>query len=86
MALKESEFIHPANRSERYIILEISMVEGHSMAAKKALIHHLFENFLTMVDVELVDLEMTIFETPRSNWGICRLSADELDLDYKVAV
>ena len=86
MALEESEFIHPADRSERYIILEISIFEGRSMTAKKALIHYLFENFLTMVDVEAIDLEITIFEKPRSNWGIRGLPADELDLDYKVTV
>lgn len=85
-ALEESEFVHPADRSERYTILEISIFEGRSARAKKALIRYLFENFQTIVDVDPIDLEITIFETPRSNWGIRGLPADELDLDYNVTV
>jgi len=31
-------------------------------------------------------VEITITETPRSNWGIRGLPADELELSYKVDV
>jgi hypothetical protein len=32
------------------------------------------------------DVEITIFETPRENWGIRGLPGDELPLNYKVDV
>ncbi len=32
------------------------------------------------------DLEITIFETPMSNWGIRGFQGDELALHYKVKV
>ncbi|WP_376769316.1 tautomerase family protein [Pelorhabdus rhamnosifermentans] len=30
------------------------------------------------------DIEITIFETPKSNWGIRGMPGDELSLNYKV--
>ncbi|MBP6190480.1 MAG: tautomerase family protein, partial [Acinetobacter sp.] len=32
------------------------------------------------------DVEITIFETPKSNWGIRGKNADELNLNYKVNI
>jgi len=42
--LSAADFIYPADRSEAYTIIEISIFEGRSAAAKKALIHLLFSN------------------------------------------
>jgi hypothetical protein len=47
LALDASDFIYPADRSERYIIIEISMFEGRSDEAKKHLIYLLFEQLNT---------------------------------------
>lgn len=51
LPLDADDVIYPADRSERYTIVEI-----------------------------------TIFETPRHNWGIRGLPGDELSLDYPVKV
>ncbi len=76
----------PAGRSERYTIIELSMFEGRSVAAKKKLIRLLFERFEAELDVAAQDLEITIFETPKHNWGFRGRPGDEHDLDYKVEV
>nr|WP_285724482.1 tautomerase family protein [Psychromicrobium sp. YIM S02556] len=36
--------------------------------------------------ISVQDIEITITETPRENWGIRGLPADELDLNYPVSV
>jgi len=84
--LEQSEFFYPAGRTEKYTILEFSMFEGRSVEAKKSLIRLLFQRFEESLGVSPNDLEVTIFETPRVNWGFRGLPGDEHTLDYKVDV
>lgn len=84
--LNPADFIYPADRSEKYTIIELSIFEGRTPKAKKQLIKLLFEQFETRLDVTPQDLEITIFETPRHHWGIRGLSGDELTLNYQVDV
>jgi phenylpyruvate tautomerase PptA (4-oxalocrotonate tautomerase family) len=86
LALDSSDFIYPADRSERYTIIEISMFEGRSEEAKKHLIRLLFEQLNTELKLSAHDVEITIFETPRQNWGIRGMAGDELNLNYNVKV
>ena len=84
--LDRSEFFYPADRSEKFTILEFSMFEGRTVQAKKALIRLLFERFEKQLGISPQDLEITIFETPKSNWGFRGLPGDEHNLNYKVNV
>jgi phenylpyruvate tautomerase PptA (4-oxalocrotonate tautomerase family) len=84
IGLDPVDFIHPDDRSDRYTIIEISMFEGRSVEAKKALIRSLFERIEAQCGIAPQDVEITIFETPRHNWGIRGLPADELTLNYTV--
>ncbi len=86
IGLDAADFIHPGDRTRQYTIIEISMFEGRSVEAKKALIRLLFERLETDCGIAPQDVEITIFETPRHNWGIRGLPADELTLDYTVKV
>lgn len=86
IGLDAADFIHPEDRGERYTIVEISMFEGRSAAAKKALIREIFARLEVGCGIAPQDVEITIFETPRHNWGIRGLPADELSLDYNVQV
>jgi phenylpyruvate tautomerase PptA (4-oxalocrotonate tautomerase family) len=84
--LEKDDFFYPAGRTDRYIILEISMFEGRSVEAKKRLINLIFERFSKELSLEPMDVELTIFETPRHNWGIRGLPGDELLLNYEVKI
>jgi phenylpyruvate tautomerase PptA (4-oxalocrotonate tautomerase family) len=84
--LEEGEFFYPAGRSPRYTIVEFSMFEGRSVEAKKKLIRLLFARFEAELGAAPADLEITIFETPRHNWGFRGLPGDEHELGYKVEV
>lgn len=86
VTLSEENFIYPSDRSERYIIIEISIFEGRSVAAKKALIRELFVQLESVADIAAHDIEITITETPKENWGIRGLPGDELTLGYTVEV
>ena len=84
--LEAESFIHPADRSSNYIIIEISMFEGRSSEAKRNLIKALFSSIQQSCGIEPQDVEITIFETPKANWGIRGMPGDELTLNYKVNV
>lgn len=86
IGLETEDFVHSADRSENYLIVEISMFEGRSPAAKKALIHGIFANVAGATGIAAQDVEITIFETPRGNWGIRGVPGDELALGYRVDV
>jgi phenylpyruvate tautomerase PptA (4-oxalocrotonate tautomerase family) len=83
--LDPSDFFYPTGRSERYTIIEFSMFEGRSIEAKKQLIRLLFER-VNDLGISPQDLEITIFETPKYNWGFRGLPGDEHQLNYKVDV
>jgi phenylpyruvate tautomerase PptA (4-oxalocrotonate tautomerase family) len=83
--LDPSDFFYPPDRSDRYTILDFSMFEGRSVEAKKQLIRLLFER-VQPLGISTQDLEITIFETPKHNWGFRGLPGDEHQLNYKVDV
>ena len=84
--LDASDFYYPPGRTERYTIIEISMFEGRSTETKKRLIRLLFERLSANLDISTQDIEITISETPRHNWGIRGMMGDELELNYNVDV
>ncbi|MBD2777968.1 tautomerase family protein [Iningainema tapete] len=84
--LHASDFFYPSGRTDGYTIIEISMFEGRSVDAKKQLIRLLFERVQQELDISPQDLEITILETPKHNWGFRGLPGDEHTLNYKVDV
>jgi phenylpyruvate tautomerase PptA (4-oxalocrotonate tautomerase family) len=62
------------------------MFEGRSVEAKKKLINLLFQRLHSDVGIPPHSVEITIFETPKANWGIRGKPGDELVLNYQVAV
>jgi phenylpyruvate tautomerase PptA (4-oxalocrotonate tautomerase family) len=87
MALSSQDFIFPSDRSAQYTtIIEISMFEGRNLETKKRLIHSLFETIHKQVGISPQDIEITLFETPKYQWGIRGMCGDELSLNYNVNV
>jgi hypothetical protein len=86
IGLEKEDFLYPSDRSEHYTIIELSVFEGRSVEAKKQLINRLFSNANAYAGIEAQDLEITLFETPKCNWGIRGMPGDELALNYKVNV
>lgn len=82
--LDASDF-YPEGPRDRYTILEISMIEGRSVETKKQLIRLLFER-VQQFEISPQNLEITIFENPKHNWGFRGLPGDEHTLNYKIEV
>jgi 4-oxalocrotonate tautomerase family enzyme len=86
IALDQSDFIYPEDRGADYTIIEISMFEGRTEAAKRALIVELFTRVEAEAGISPHSLEITITETPKANWGIRGQNAADLALNYRVEV
>jgi len=84
--LDKENFKYPDDRSSNYTIIELSIFEGRSIETKKQLINLLYKKINKQTGIEENDIEITIFETPMSNWGIRGMPGDELALNYKVKV
>jgi phenylpyruvate tautomerase PptA (4-oxalocrotonate tautomerase family) len=84
--LESADFYFPKSASPRYTIIEISMFDGRSVDTKKALIRLIFERVGGQCDRLPNEIEITITETPRHNWGFRGLPGDEVGLSYKVDV
>jgi phenylpyruvate tautomerase PptA (4-oxalocrotonate tautomerase family) len=82
--MESADFMYPEGRSERYTIVELSMFEGRSVETKKRLVRLLFDRMERELGIGTTDLEITITETPKHNWGIRGLPGDELALGYVV--
>ena len=78
IALEPEVFIYPKDRTDNYTILEIMMFEGRTAETKKRLIRLLFERFERELKIAPLDLEITLIETPKVNWGVRGVPGDEL--------
>jgi 4-oxalocrotonate tautomerase family enzyme len=86
LGLDAADFIYPGDRSRQYTIIEVSMFEGRSAEAKANFIRDIFARLEEACGISPQDVEITITETPRENWGIRGLPANELALNYRVEV
>ena len=84
--MRKEDYFYPDGRTEAYTVIEISIMEGRSIEAKKTLIHLLFERIESEIGVTPADVEITISESPACNWGFRGITGDEAKLNYKVNV
>lgn len=84
--LDKSNFYYPSDRSEKYTVIEISMISGRTEETKKKLIKQIFSTFEHDLSINPVDVEITIFEQPSHCWGFRGITGDEATLSYKVNV
>ncbi|MET0339857.1 MAG: tautomerase family protein [Polyangiales bacterium] len=86
IGLEDWQLVAPADRSERYLILEVVLFTGRTLAARKALVAALMADLCSGLSLSPNDVEVTLIESPRENWGIRGTHGDELPLPYKVEV
>ena len=84
--MEKEDFYYPDGRTDAYTVIEISLIEGRSVEAKKKLIHRLFEEIRLQCGIAPVDVEITIVDSPPSNWGFRGITGDEAKLSYKINV
>jgi phenylpyruvate tautomerase PptA (4-oxalocrotonate tautomerase family) len=81
-----ADMTYPASASPLYTIIEISMFEGRTVETRKALIRLLFTRIGEKCGRAPNEIEVTITETPKHNWGFRGQPGDEVGLSYKVDV
>lgn len=84
IGLESEDFIYPPDRSRAYTIIEVSLFEGRGGDAKRAFLTSLMQRIADEVGLAPADLEITLFETPKSHWGIRGAVGDQLVLSYDV--
>ena len=86
IALEQDDMFMPSGRTDAYTIIEITMIEGRSVDAKKTLIRLLFERIKNQLNIETMDVEICIYESPACNWGFRGMHGDEIKLNYNINV
>ena len=84
--MEKEDFFYPEGRSDAYTVIEISMMEGRTVETKRRLIKSLFTTIERECGIAPIDLEISIFESPPSQWGFRGITGDEAKLDYQVTV
>jgi phenylpyruvate tautomerase PptA (4-oxalocrotonate tautomerase family) len=73
-------------KTENYILVEISMFTGRSLQAKKELYQCIVAN-LGNQGISSTDIFIVLHEIPLENWGIRGgIPASEVDLGFKIGV
>jgi phenylpyruvate tautomerase PptA (4-oxalocrotonate tautomerase family) len=76
----------PLDKSENYILVEITMFSGRSLEAKKSLYRSIVDN-LGALGIQPLDVFIVLHEIPLENWGIRGgKPASEVDLGFNVNV
>lgn len=74
------------DKTEDYVLVEVSMFAGHSLQAKKELYQRMVAN-LGKVGIFASDVLIVLHEVPLEHWGIRGgIPASELDLGFEVGV
>ncbi len=74
------------DKTEKYILIEISMFTGRTLQAKKELYQGIVAN-LGKLGILASDVFIVLHEVPLENWGIRGgIPASEVDLGFKVDV
>ncbi len=84
--LAPEDFFYPAGRTDAYTIIEITMIEGRTVATKKNLVRLLFERIEAHLGIAPNDVEICIIEAPAQNWGFRGMHGDEVKLNYQINV
>jgi len=77
----------PLNKTEQATLIEITMFEGRSPQAKKALYQAIVENLARDPGISGDDILIVLYEPPLHNWGIRGgQPASEVDLGFQIMV
>lgn len=85
--LDREDFYYPGGRTEAYTAIEINMMAGRKPETQKALIKSLFSQLDSQLSLSPIDIEITIKEQAKYQWGFRGITGDEAnDLKYNVNV
>ena len=85
--LAKEDFFYPGGRTDCYTVIEINMMKGRKPETQKTLIKALFKEIESALGINPIDIEITIKEQEKYQWGFRGITGDEAsDLKYNVEV
>lgn len=85
--LAKENFFYPGGRTDCYTVIEINMMKGRKPETQKTLIKALFKEIESALGINPIDIEITIKEQEKYQWGFRGITGDEAsDLKYNVEV
>ena len=78
--LEVENFFYPEGSSEDYTVIEITIIEGREISARKALVYLLFTRIETELGIQPADIEISIAQAPAHDWGTRGMTGDQLKL------
>lgn len=82
--LDKENFEIPSNKTEDFILIELTVFQGRSLEAKRNLYKAIVDNLEKALGVKRTDILIVINEPPLENWGIAGgKPASEVDLGFK---
>lgn len=85
--LDKENFEIASNKTEKYILIEITAFKGRSLEAKKLLYSTIVKNLENNPGINGKDITIVIHEPPLDNWGIWGgKAASEVNLGFKIDV
>ncbi|GAB1267407.1 tautomerase family protein [Aurantivibrio infirmus] len=85
-AMDKDDMLYPADRSDAYTIIEITMMTGRNESTRKKLIRLLFDRIEEQVGIKQQDIEICIYESVPCNWGFRGFHGDEVKLNYSITI
>lgn len=83
--LDKENFEIPSTKTEKAIIIEITLFKGRSLKAKKDLYKKIVERLAKNPGINGDDITIVLQEPPLENWGIKGgKPASEVDLGFKI--
>ena len=82
---EKNNYLYSTKRTEKYILIEMTIFPGRSKKAKKLL----YENIvIKLADLKIspTDIIITLNELPLENWGLSGKSGEETDIGFNLNV
>jgi len=85
--LDKENFEISSNRTEDFILIELTIFKGRSFEAKKNLYKAIVDNLEKALGIKRTDVMIVINEPPLENWGVAGgKPASEVDFGFKIDV
>lgn len=85
--IEKENFEFPPNKTEDFLLIEITAFKGRSYEAKKMLYQSIVDHLEQKLGIPRTDIMIVVHEPPLENWGIAGgKPANEVDLGFKIDV
>lgn len=82
---ERSNYLYSKNKTEKYILIEMTIFPGRSKKAKSELYEKIV-NKLSELKIQPQDITIVLNEPPLENWGLSGKSGEETNIGFNLNV